>query len=77
MQPAPPGSLRLLDEALLTGFIGHPLRRQDFDGDEPVQACVASLIYLAHAARAEGCNDLMRTETLTYQERHGIGSIVT
>jgi hypothetical protein len=38
------------------------LRGADFDRDDPVQAGIPSLIDLAHAAGADGLQDLIRTE---------------
>jgi hypothetical protein len=35
------------------------LRRRDFNGDITIQTRIASPIYLAHAARADGFEDLV------------------
>ena len=46
----------------------------DFDRDDPVQACIASLIHFAHAAGAERREDLIRAEFVTGGEWHLIQS---
>jgi hypothetical protein len=48
-----------------SGFLLEPLGEfgfRDLDGDDPVKAGVAPLIYLAHAAGADKLGDLVGTE---------------
>jgi hypothetical protein len=43
---------------------------KNFDGDGAAEACIARPIHLAHAARADSGQHLVRAETLTGTERH-------
>ena len=47
--------------------------RQDLDGHSPVQPRVAGAVDLAHAARAERPDDLVRPEAGAWVERQGHG----
>ena len=64
--------LGLLDEALTPFEIGDPVRRQDLDGDGPVEVGVDGLINGAHAAFADLLGDPVVEERLAGQvgERH-------
>jgi len=59
-----------LDEARFPVGIAVAVGRQDFDGDFASQARVAGLVDLAHAARAQRGNDLIRAQTGTGCDRH-------
>ena len=50
--------LRLAIEALLHVRVAGEVRRQDLDRHRAVQARVGGLVDLAHAAGADGCDDL-------------------
>jgi hypothetical protein len=54
--------LGFLLEAAETLVIARPIFRKDFDRHVALQRGVASAINLAHAARAKGCNYLIRIE---------------
>jgi len=45
--------------------------REDFDGDDAVQARVARPVDLAHPAGADGCPDLVRPKACSRSERLG------
>jgi hypothetical protein len=45
--------------------------RQDLDGDGPVEPRVAGLVDFAHAARANGAEDFVRTEACASGQGHG------
>jgi len=47
------GGLGLLDEPLPPKRIGHPVLRQDLDGDVAIELCVAGQVDNAHAAFAQ------------------------
>ena len=47
-------------------------RRKDFDRDLPIETRVAGAIDLAHAARAERGEDLVRAKPGSGVERHGV-----
>src|SRR5213596_2393309 len=47
---------------------------QDFDGDLATQPCIACAIHLAHAARAQRCDDFIGPELCARRERHRIPS---
>jgi hypothetical protein len=49
----------------LAPWVGHPLRRQDLDGDKPVQVRVAGLVHDAHAALAELLGNLVMQQPLS------------
>ena len=53
--------------------IGRERRRKDFDGDRAIQAGVTRSVHFAHAARADGGLDFIRTEASSGYERHGLG----
>ena len=50
------------------------LALEPLDGDDAIQACVASLPDLAHAARANVRKNLIRAESVACVQRHGIQS---
>jgi hypothetical protein len=50
--------------------VGADVGREELDGNAAVEARVAGLVYLAHAARADGGLDLVRAEAGAGQERH-------
>src|ERR1700730_5256124 len=47
-----------------------PIFRQDLDRHSTVQSRITGLVDLAHATRAEGREDLVRTEACVSRERH-------
>jgi len=49
---------------------------RDFDGDVAVEARIARAIHLAHAARADGREDLVRTQVSSGSQRHGRETIL-
>jgi hypothetical protein len=50
--------------------------REDFDGDSAVKPGVARFPHFAHAARAEGREDLVWTEAVSRRKWHiGLGSV--
>jgi hypothetical protein len=55
--------LRLAIEALLRRRVVRPLGRQHFDRDDAIEARVAGFVDLAHAARAEGAENLVGAES--------------
>jgi hypothetical protein len=54
----------LLEPLVMRGF-------QAFDRDNASQRCIPRLPYLAHAPRADGREDLIGAQTVTYREGHG------
>jgi hypothetical protein len=46
------------------------LRLGDFDGDDAIKACVASLVHLTHATRADRRNNFERAESVAGLKRH-------
>ena len=56
------------------GIVGE-VRRQDLDGDGPVQPGVGRLVDLAHATRAIGGEDLVRSKTGARGECHVVGGM--
>ena len=65
--------LRFALEAGAAVRVGADLGREDLDGDGAVEAGVAGLVDLAHAAGADGGEDLVRAEAGTRREGHGDG----
>ena len=59
----------LLEATEPVGVSGN-LVGKDFDGNVAVEAAVASLVDLAHAAGPDGCEDLIRPEASAGQEGH-------
>jgi hypothetical protein len=55
-------------EALGEGFF------RELDGDGTVEASVASLVHFAHAARANGRNNLVRSLAGSGRERHSVAN---
>ena len=49
-------------EALASLGAGREVRRENLDGDGPVEACVAGPVDLSHAARTNRRHDLVGTE---------------
>ncbi len=58
------------DLPLLQRGIAGDVLGQDFDGDRAVEAGIAGFVDLAHAASAEGGDDLIRTKPNAGGERH-------
>ena len=68
------GRAGLLDEALPPAGVGHPVRGQEFQGDEAAETGVASLVDDTHPAFAELLDDLVvRHEPTDHQALHGDG----
>jgi hypothetical protein len=44
---------------------------QDLDGNRVVEPCVAGSLDFVHAARADGCEDLVGAESVASGKRHG------
>lgn len=63
--------LRLALEPGAAVRVGADLGREDLDGEVAVQAGVAGLVDLTHAASADGGLDLVRPEARSRGERHG------
>ncbi len=63
-------ALRLALEALAEPRVKRQRCRQDFDGDDPVEARVASLVDLAHAAGPERRDDFIGAEACARCESH-------
>ena len=63
--------LRLALEALFQVGDSRRVRREDLDGDGPIEAGVASFVDLAHAAGAGELEDFVGPETRTGLECHG------
>jgi hypothetical protein len=61
---------RFTIEAISQPRIGSERRRQDLDGDGAIEPRVTGAIDLAHAARAEGRNDLIGAQAATGLETH-------
>ena len=61
----PAGDLGLPVETLAVLLVLGQLQRQDLDGHGALEARVACPVDLAHAPCPEGCEDLVRPETLT------------
>ena len=61
---------RLALEACERVGIGGERRGEDLDGDEAVQARVARFPDFAHSARADGIEDFVRTEAVTWGQWH-------
>jgi hypothetical protein len=66
----PGGGPRLLLEALAAIGVVCELLRENLDRELAPEALVARAVHLAHASRAEGSEDLVRTELLPRRERH-------
>src|SRR2546428_12535795 len=49
---------------------------QEFERDVATELRVARLVHLAHAARPDGREDLVRTETDACREGHGRGRMI-
>src|SRR5262245_37235759 len=62
--------VRLTFKAAASIRIRRELWRQDLDRDAAIEPRVARLVDLAHAARAQGREDLVRTEPETGAEGH-------
>jgi len=62
--------LRLALEARPAILIGTDIRREDLDGNGSVEAGVAGLVHLAHAAGANGEEDFVRAETGAGRKGH-------
>jgi hypothetical protein len=45
-------------------------RRRNFDRHVPPETGIAGLVHLAHAALADGRDDFIRTESITWLEWH-------
>ena len=58
-------------EAEFARGIRGKMRRQDFDGDGAIEACIASAVDFTHSARAQGREYFVWTELSTWSERHG------
>src|SRR5262245_64709400 len=56
--------------------IGQEQRREKLDGHVATELCVARLVDLAHPARAECGQNLVRAEPRSRREAQGIGGIV-
>ena len=54
--------LRFLLEASKPFRVIGNMRRKDLQRDIPIQARIAGAIHLAHTARADGCDNFVRTE---------------
>ena len=65
------GGARLLHEAGAAGLVRQPLGGQHLDRHLAAEARVAGAVHLAHAARAEGPEDLVRAELRPGSEAHG------
>ena len=67
-------------EALAEIWAVGEMRREDFDGDDSVEARVARAIDLSHAAGAQGGDNLVGAEFGCWREGHGFrsdGQLVT
>jgi hypothetical protein len=62
--------LRFAVEARVERRVPGERRREDLDRDRPPQPRIAGLVHLAHPARAERRDDLVRTEAGTGGQRH-------
>ena len=66
---------RLLLESLAGFGRRGPMQGQDLDRDGPIEAGVARLVDLAHSARPERREDLVRPEARTGEEAHGLAAM--
>ena len=64
--------LRLALEAGAPILIGRDAQRQHFDGDVSRKPRIAGAVHFAHATRAEGGRDGVRTEAGAGAQRHGL-----
>ena len=70
------GKLRFLHEALPPLRVGHAVGGQDLKSDQPIETRIASLVDLAHSARAhsaraESGKNFVGAEFCTSSEGHG------
>ena len=62
---------RFAIESLPKLGIGREMRGKDFQRDDAVEARVGAAIHLAHAARADRCDDFIRPEARARRDGHG------
>ena len=63
-----------------TGFLLEAdavLALESLNGDDAVQPRVARIPHFAHAARADACKDLVRSEFVAGREGHGDAAILS
>jgi hypothetical protein len=65
--------LGFLDEASLGLLVVRQLGRRELEGDRPVQPRVLGAVHDAHPARTNRGNNLVRTHTRAWGERHRLG----
>ena len=71
--------MRMVERGDGTGFTLEALAELGFgslQGDDAIQARVAGLPHLAHAALADGGEDLVRTQAFTGRQRHWVISLL-
>jgi hypothetical protein len=65
------GRLRFQLKAPQTIRVGGERRRQYFDSDIAIETRVPRLIHFAHAARADGGDNLIRSQSRARRQCHG------